>query len=293
MIVEAQKRKIIPITDHLFFYEDDPIKILYTQEDGTPKWLRFCSDGFSSTHFSPVEQTILKKHRKIADMFPESNRDPEGENLLTVMKDLSALFMNRELNMALQNFSELKGSKLPLVPEREERLPERQEQKQKKEMVVRPGSELALARELRMPEELADLFFKKIEGKPYIMNPGLLYMASKKGYRAIEITDKFNTETKQWEAETKIYPQITVAEIEAIAKLAPEIQKEALDAITRPTTGLGTASKENVKNDRMHPFLREMAQTRSQNRALRPYTGYGGTSYEEMPEAEVVDGDSQ
>ena len=45
--------------------------------------------------------------------------------------------------------------------------------------------------------------------------------------------------------------------------------------------------KENVKNSKMYPFLKEMAETRSVNRALRLYTGFGGTSYEEMPESVV------
>jgi hypothetical protein len=50
---------------------------------------------------------------------------------------------------------------------------------------------------------------------------------------------------------------------------------------------VGTANIENVQNRSMHKFLREMAQTRALGRALRSYTGYGGTSYEELPDAEI------
>ena len=44
---------------------------------------------------------------------------------------------------------------------------------------------------------------------------------------------------------------------------------------------------ENVQNRNMHQFLREMAQTRALGRALRSYTGYGSTTYEELPDAEI------
>ena len=33
--------------------------------------------------------------------------------------------------------------------------------------------------------------------------------------------------------------------------------------------------------------MEKLAQTRAVDRALRLYTGYGGTSYEELPDAEV------
>ena len=58
--------------------------------------------------------------------------------------------------------------------------------------------------------------------------------------------------------------------------------------MAKPTNGIGTANKENVQNSNMHKFLREMAQTRALGRALRSYTGYGSTTYEELPDATVV-----
>ena len=64
--------------------------------------------------------------------------------------------------------------------------------------------------------------------------------------------------------------------------------KRMLENYFGPTKGEGRAGKDNVKNTRMYPFLKEMAETRSVNRALRLYTGYGGTSYEEMPQAQIA-----
>jgi len=43
----------------------------------------------------------------------------------------------------------------------------------------------------------------------------------------------------------------------------------------------------NVRNTKMYPFLKEMAKARAVNRASRLYCGYGGTTYEELPEGEV------
>jgi len=75
--------------------------------------------------------------------------------------------------------------------------------------------------------------------------------------------------------------------IEGISHLSPEMQKTAWDYMTAPTNGTGRASVKSVEMSTMQPFLKEMSQTRAQNRALRAYTGYSGTSLEELPEADV------
>jgi hypothetical protein len=137
-----------------------------------------------------------------------------------------------------------------------------------------------------IPESLANMFFIKMDNKLYIMNPGLLYLASKKGYSSIEVSDKFNEKTQEWEAECVIYPKLETNQLECISKFDITIQKSILETLTRPTNGKGRASKSNVKMTTMHLFLRELAQTRACNRALRNYTGYGGTSSEELPEYE-------
>ncbi len=156
---------------------------------------------------------------------------------------------------------------------------------EKKELAV--GSCEALAVQYGIPLELANMFFKQFDSQMYIKNPGLLYLANKKGYSRIEIVDKFDEKTGEWSAECKIYPRLTKEILEGIGKLAPELQKQGLDFATAPTNGMGRASKDNVMTSAMQPFLREMAQTRAMNRALRAYTGYGGTSAEELPEGQI------
>jgi len=146
------------------------------------------------------------------------------------------------------------------------------------------GSFSAIAQSYGIPVELANLFFMKFDNQLYIKNPGLLYLASKKGYGHMTVTDKFNEETKEWEAEYKIYPVLTKEIIEAISKLTPSIQEKALITATEPTNGIGRAGSTTIKMKTMLVFARELAQTRAQNRAMRAYTGYGGTSAEELQE---------
>ena len=157
----------------------------------------------------------------------------------------------------------------------------------KQNFVVQPGSELALAKTAGIPPEMANLFFMKLNGNAYIKVAGLQYMAGKIGYRRIEIIDNFDEKSGTWTAEAKIYPKIDAKMLEMLSKLTPEVQKMAYEDLSKPTNGIGTANKENVQNRNMHQFLREMAQTRALGRALRSYTGYGSTTYEELPEAEI------
>ena len=158
---------------------------------------------------------------------------------------------------------------------------------EKSKFTVEPGSELAIAKIAGLPPEMANLFFMKLNGNAYIKVAGLQYMAGKIGYQRIEITDRYDESTKTWVAEAKIYPKISVDKLATISKLSPEVQKMAYEDLSKPTNGVGTANIENVQNRSMHKFLREMAQTRALGRALRSYTGYGGTSYEELPDAEI------
>ena len=170
---------------------------------------------------------------------------------------------------------------------REKAKPPEQATKQKQSFTVQPGSELALAKTAGIPEEMANLFFMKLNGNAYIKVAGLQYMAGKIGYRRIEIIDNYDEKSETWTAEAKIYPKIDNKTLEALSKLSPETQKMAYEDLSKPTNGIGTASKENVQNRNMHQFLREMAQTRALGRALRSYTGYGSTTYEELPDAEI------
>ena len=152
-------------------------------------------------------------------------------------------------------------------------------------LVVTPST--AMAQQYGMPQEVANLYFIELGDQLYIKNPGLLFLASKKGYERIHVEDKYDEGTETWEATCKIYPKLTKENLDGISKLDASIQKQALDFATQPTNGTGKANRGNVKMKTMHIYLREMAQTRATNRALRNYTGYGGTSMEELPTAEL------
>ena len=158
----------------------------------------------------------------------------------------------------------------------------------KKTMSVVPGSQTSLARTLGIPDDLANMFFVKLGDQMYIKVAGLEFIAGKQGVGRIEISDHYDSENETWVAEAKVYPKIGPKEIEAIAKLPAEMQKMAFEELTKPTNGIGQANKSNIKMSTMVPFAREMAQTRAKGRALRAFTHYGATSYEEMPEA-VID----
>ena len=153
--------------------------------------------------------------------------------------------------------------------------------------VEKPSSRPQLMAKLNgIPEELADMYFAIIDGALYIKNPGLLYMASKKGYAKIETISEPDGKGG-FIATAKVYPKIPVDFVRAIASLSQDIQTRLLDDQYGPTVEKGSANRDNVKNSRMHPYLEELARTRAVDRALRLYTGYGGTSYEELPDAEI------
>jgi hypothetical protein len=154
---------------------------------------------------------------------------------------------------------------------------------QKESLVI--GTVSALAGSYGIPPELANMFFMKFDNQLYIKNPGLLWLASKKGYGHMEVSDKFNSTTNEWEAEYKIFPVLTKEIIESISKLDATVQEKALLKATEPTNGLGHAGNATIKMKTMLVFARDLAQTRAQNRAMRAYTGYGGTSAEELEQS--------
>ena len=119
----------------------------------------------------------------------------------------------------------------------------------------------------------------------YIKIPGLLHIAKKQGYARID-TDV--TEVgDEWRGTAHIYPTISVEVLQALHGLPEAVIMHVLMTQYGPTTAHATASKSNVLNSRMHARLMEFAETRATARALRLYTGYGGTSYEELPDAEI------
>ena len=239
--------------------------------------------------FSQLEKNNVSKEELEANLgFPMSDLTKiEASGLI------DCFVKNQDLSETVNKIKELHGNAQEVKePENtpNEVVKETKEVKgevPKEKFEVRPGSELALAKAAGLPPEMANLFFMKLNGNAYIKVSGLQYMAGKIGYRRIEIIDNYDEKSETWTAEAKIYPKIDNKTLEALSKLSPETQKMAYEDLSKPTNGIGTANKENVQNRNMHPFLREMAQTRALGRALRSYTGYGSTTYEELPDAEI------
>lgn len=137
-----------------------------------------------------------------------------------------------------------------------------------------------------IPAELANMYFMIFNGDQlYIKIPGLLHIAKKQGYARIatEVTEVGD----EWRGTAHIYPIIGVEVLQALHGLPEAVIMHVLMTQYGPTTAHATASKSNVLNSRMHARLMEFAETRATACALRLYTGYGGTSYEELPDAEI------
>ena len=285
---ENKERKEISLTEHLFIFEDDPFKVLYKGRDGKGNWLKFITNQAATSLLSESEREQLKAHRSLMSA---TEGDPEGYNEEKVKAELAKIFPKyaEAFPVIPAKESPPKENNIPKSKEEAEarKAKEKGEEKPRTEFTVAPGSELALARTAGIPEEMANLFFMKLNGNAYIKVAGLQYMAGKIGYRRIETSDRYDEKTQTWIAEAKIYPRIDAKILDVLSKLDPEVQKAAYADLSSPTNGIGTANKENVQNTKMHPFLREMAQTRALGRALRSYTGYGSTAYEELPDAKI------
>lgn len=127
---------------------------------------------------------------------------------------------------------------------------------------------------------------------PFVTSAGLAYKADLKGVDCIQ-SDKI-TELKDekgtvigYECTAYLWPHVTKSDIEILklaAGLDKEVQRDLLKNILKPYTAVGTATKANLSNTKMHPWLKEMAQTRAINRVKRQFVAFGLTSIEEMPE---------
>jgi len=159
--------------------------------------------------------------------------------------------------------------------------------------VEKPSSRPALmARMNGIPPELADMFFSLIDGSLYIKLPGLLYMAAKKGYSRIAV-DEPVLKDGTWYTKAYVYPIIPKDVLITLGSMDKELASIILREYYGPSIGYGRANKDNVKTTKILPFLPELATARALARALRPYTGYGGTSEEELPDARIpeIEGD--
>jgi len=155
----------------------------------------------------------------------------------------------------------------------------------KNKMVI--GDVNKLAETYGLPKEIASMFFMTINDTLYIRHPGLLYIAKKRGYTRILTQSHYDKDHNEWVGTCYIYPVIPVEVLEALKGVDPQVQLMIIKEYYGPTYAEGRASERNVINRRMHMWLKEMAETRAEVRALRRFSGYGGTAFEELPEAEI------
>lgn len=150
----------------------------------------------------------------------------------------------------------------------------------------------AMGQFLGIPPGMANLFFAMFRDektgiqRPYPTEVAMLYLDGKKGYSRIVVTPR-EISPNNWETVCEIYPKVTVELLEAFIKLPHEYQAKLFDQIFGPTVEVGRANPDNVRNPRMMVWMREMSIARAVNRCSRLYSGYGGTTAEELPEGEV------
>lgn len=240
---------------------------------------------------------LLSEHKIDKDIFEGTTEQKISELTKGDASECIDILINAEDKIGSLRLWALGNDSQDEKHEEQEQKQEQKEDKQKQDaqtsIVSKPKTEMVIGKAERMaqmygiPTELANMFFMTIDGALYVKSPGLLYMSGKKGYSRILTTSKYNEQTNEWEATTYVFPHIPKEIILSLPGLDKDLQRQVLENYFGPTKGEGRAGKDNVKNTRMYPFLKEMAETRSVNRALRLYTGYGGTSYEEMPQAQI------
>ncbi len=149
-----------------------------------------------------------------------------------------------------------------------------------------------LAQYYRVPPSLMNTFAVQFGDTVYWKEAFLLERAHQRGLQRIEV-DKPVNNNGEWTTEARIYPRITAAMIEAIAKLPEAERKEAWSYLTAPVREWGRASAKNVKMSTMLEWLDAIAIKRAVCRALRLFVGIGSTAYEELPEVVVESKDLQ
>jgi len=223
-------------------------------------------------HLTDSEMGLVQMTRNLRDDF---RKYPDKMDKL-------AREYNDRLNTKLKELKDQKTST-------DEQQPAKVETQQKSLSIVSPE---AVGRFFGVPAEIAPMLFTVFKdnesgiARPYINLVGMLYLDAKKGYQKID-TVVNQVGPDDWEAEARIYPKVTVQMLEAFNKLSHEYQDKLFDQIFGPTVETGRANKMNVRNTKMYPWLKEMAKARAVNRASRLYCGYGGTTYEELPEGEI------
>jgi hypothetical protein len=124
--------------------------------------------------------------------------------------------------------------------------------------------------------DIPQQFVMEMQGKPYVMKAGLLFMAKKMGVKGIQVEAVHYSFQKASDD-----PLSGVA----VCKATVTLQDGSV------YSDIGIASKENTNSKIAAGNLDHMASTRASNRALRLATACGMCSIEELPDApaDVID----
>lgn len=153
-----------------------------------------------------------------------------------------------------------------------------------KQMAVKQADELAAF--YGVPPSLMNAFFVELGGVAYAKEAALLFVGHKKGIQRIEVSKPVLV-GEEWSCEARIYPSLGLQKMQEINRLPPDMKGKAFEYLIAPTVEWGHASAKNVRMSTMQAWLPEMAIKRAVCRALRIFAGGFGTSYVELPEAEV------
>jgi len=286
----AEERKKV-FLKNLFFYEDDynnPSVII----DGQVKNAIYTKDVDLQKILEEPEIQIVKMARKLNNLKKDIDSKQElfeatqDTQLGKEIAELKAQYESALTEYLNQIYDAMKQYEKPAQTTLAQ-IPEQMPEKPKQPFTTGKGAVTSIARMYNIPDDLANMYFMTIDNQLYIKHPGLLYMAAKIGYQSIQVESSYDEKTKTWTAKAIVFPKISIEQIQNLASIPDEFRKQAWEYLTKPVIAFATANEYNVKNTKMYPFLKEMAETRAVNRALRLFTGYGGTSYEELPESEI------
>lgn len=103
-----------------------------------------------------------------------------------------------------------------------------------------------------------------------IKHSDLMRLGLERGISSIQFDEKFDEKSQEWESKAYVYPSIPKEILESFKGIDLNNLKTIVEHFTMPTTGIGRANFKNTKPN-MHAWLRELAQTRAVNRALRNF----------------------
>lgn len=158
----------------------------------------------------------------------------------------------------------------------------------RKDQALAQGKGEWTVRDLAQQLDIPPGFILTINGRPYVTKEGLLAQARRIGFDSIQAT--IHEDGKGgYEAEAQVVRSLRPDELALLQAMALKTDHDTFRLVYKdlhaPTVAHASATKENVRNPGMAPWMRELAETRAINRALRLFTGCGLVSVDELEDA--------